>query len=257
MNEFAQLLKDAAGQPPRPLNMVAVRQRAARQGRRRRAGVWLWAAVAALGIGVPTGVSLVPSGDRPTDVRSIENDRDTRRPPAPDPTGDPDLGGAPQEPVRNASTAGSDGAHRQAVTPAASPTLPTATTTATTKAAGYPPMTSCSVYSDGLVDDNQRSCRFTATQPGGWNFYQRELHTPRDIPDTWVSVTRDGHTKEYRTTRTASGNIADGCDDGVIEPGDLVEVVVGPPSRWLGEPNEDAGVGAGAGWGCAEPGPPA
>jgi DNA-binding beta-propeller fold protein YncE len=80
MGEFAQLIKGAAGEPPRPLDMAAVRARAARLGVRRRAGLWLLATLAALGIGVPTGVSLVPSGDRPADVRTVDDDRDPARP---------------------------------------------------------------------------------------------------------------------------------------------------------------------------------
>ena len=74
MTEFADLLKEAAGQPPRPLNMAAVRQRAARLGVRRRAGVWAGAILAVVGIGVPTGTSLAPSGDQPTDVRTVEEE---------------------------------------------------------------------------------------------------------------------------------------------------------------------------------------
>ena len=72
MTEFADLLKEAAGQPPRPLNMAAVHQRAARLGLGRRAGVWAGAILAVVGIGLPTGIGLAPSGDQPTDVRTVE-----------------------------------------------------------------------------------------------------------------------------------------------------------------------------------------
>lgn len=76
MSEFAQLIKDAAGEPPRPLDMAAVRHRAGRLGMRRRARVGLWTFVAVLGIGVPTGVglSLVPANDRPAELRVIDSD---------------------------------------------------------------------------------------------------------------------------------------------------------------------------------------
>lgn len=72
MSEFADLLKEAAGEPPRPLNMATVRQRAARLGVRRRAGTWAGALLATISIGVPTGVALVPSEEHPTDVRTVE-----------------------------------------------------------------------------------------------------------------------------------------------------------------------------------------
>ena len=72
MTKFADLLKEAAGQPPRPLNMAAVHQRAARLGVRRHAGVWAGAILAVVGIGLPTGIALAPSGDQPTDVRTVE-----------------------------------------------------------------------------------------------------------------------------------------------------------------------------------------
>ena len=72
MTEFADLLKKAAGRPPRPLDMAIVRERAMSLGLRRRVGVWLVAFLAVVGSGVPIGVGLAPSGDRPADVRTID-----------------------------------------------------------------------------------------------------------------------------------------------------------------------------------------
>ena len=85
MTEFADLLKEAAGQPPRPLNMAAVHQRAARLGVGRRVGVWAGAILAVVGIGLPTGIALAPSGDQPTGVRTVEE----QVRPQPDPIADP------------------------------------------------------------------------------------------------------------------------------------------------------------------------
>lgn len=75
MPDFTQLLKDAAGTPATPLNMQAVRRRAARLGLGRWR-LWLAGLVALVGVGVPTGSALLPASDRPT---RVETERDQRQ----------------------------------------------------------------------------------------------------------------------------------------------------------------------------------
>lgn len=87
MSEFRHLLHDAAGEPPRPLNMAAVRERAARIGAARRLRFWLITATGVLGLAVPVTGALVTSGSEPSRVETIDDDRDDNAPqpePAPD-----------------------------------------------------------------------------------------------------------------------------------------------------------------------------
>lgn len=86
MTEFSRLLKDAAGTPPAPLNMHAVRDRAARLG----LGRWrlrIFGVIGLVGLGIPVGTSVLPAGDRPAHVETSDrkpglvDDADTDRSP--------------------------------------------------------------------------------------------------------------------------------------------------------------------------------
>src|SRR5688572_27384820 len=82
MSEFVWLVHDAAGQPPRPLRMDEIRHRAARLGWRRRVGLLFVGIGVVGGIGAPTGLTLLPAGERQAQVETIEVDRDRREPPS-------------------------------------------------------------------------------------------------------------------------------------------------------------------------------
>jgi len=256
MPDIRTLLHDAAPQPVAALDMAAVRSRAARRPRRRLV-TWLaglGAVIAAgVGVGIPGGGGiLVNAGqdDRPAVIESDSSRTDeivdgTATAWDPSPGMDDEAGFSP--PVSSPS-ASSPASVPHPLAPTAAPS------------AAYPPMASCSVDNRDLGRGHSRSCRFTATTAGGWNYYQPPNHLPSasDAPTVSVRVTRDGSTTVYSTRMVRDGGPAgtyhlDGCTDDVIEPGDLVEVVITEP--YDATVRTEMGGGAGEHWGCTEPGP--
>jgi hypothetical protein len=256
MTDFALLLKDAAGQPPRPLNMAAIRQRATTLGLRRRISLWTWAVLATLGIGGATGATLATIGHQPSDVRTIHGERDT-----------PD---GPVHPDRNSGSAVAFTPDNRSApgglssTPVSSivavPRTHGPDTTTTTGASEYARAATCSV---DTVGESVRTCRFTATAAGGWNMYFVDPVNGNFNSNAHaeVRVTRDGKTTTYKTHEEQWDPVdpADrrpaGCADNVVQPGDQVEVIVyAPAGDWLQNGQDsnrpDIGAGAGQDWGC-------
>lgn len=103
----------------------------------------------------------------------------------------------------------------------------------------YPAAESCSVDNAGLFTGETRSCRFTATRPGGWRFkLTTGVGTP---PYTFVNVTRGDLSWTY------TGH---GCGDAVVEPGDRVDVSLTNDSAEVSVIK----LGAGHNWDCSHHG---
>lgn len=119
---------------------------------------------------------------------------------------------------------------------------PIVPTPSSTSGPGYSRAEACSVDNAGMAEGEVRSCRFTATRPGGWNL--RFVGFAGTEPMREVVVTRDG-------VATVYGYGGNGwCEDAKIEPGDLVVVRLSDagPSANL------TTLGAGDGWGCRDGG---
>lgn len=277
MTEFARLLRDAAGQPPRPLPMAAIYHRAARRSLRRRVGFGLAVLAALAGLGGPAGVSVLTTGDRPAHVDAVRIE--DRREPTPS-TRPVERRPSHETTATSAVSVSSDSA--SAVPDVGAPSSVSLTTTTTTASStdggsaqytgsrtGAARASSCWVDN---VDSGNRTvragdsvrCRFTAAVSGGWNVHQERGSTSpleSEIVTAVVHVTRNGVTTTYRTreVKTANGSRTEGCADDVIQPGDLVEVVLSESEDDTPldvSPDEGVAVGAGEGWGCTAPGQP-
>ena len=119
----------------------------------------------------------------------------------------------------------------------------------------YPPASACSVDARGMAARQTRSCRFTATESGGWwaGFAGTPLFGVNSFdPSAAVFVTRAGRQTLYETHGPMSPGMDmswAGCDDNIIQPGDLVEVEI-----TAGEGNNPGAyyeAGAGLGWNCS------
>lgn len=259
MADIRTLLHEAAPRPVAPLDMAVIRARAERRPVRRLL-VWVAGIGAVVGFGVPTGSSwLLSPGDSVTiDVV-----------PAPAPSTPSPVGPSPSgREVATADATGQPSASESQPPPSGSTSAqaPAArggsTTTTTAPRADYPAGTACSVDTYGLALGDQRRCRFTATVAGGWNLYQPTPHPPSvaQLPDILVRVRRNGIATTYRPQQVhddgpAGGYTLEGCDDAIIRPGDLVEVVIAQPHEVWMDLRTEMGVGAGEGWGCTDPGP--
>ena len=265
MSDIRTLLHEAAPTPLEPLDMEAVRARAVRRMRRRLVAL-VTGVTALLAAAIPIGNSLLaPAGGGDASVIIAP-------PPAvADPAVEPDrsdqVPSGPAEPSHpSGSTEGSassESPNAQSMAPAPSIFTPTPTADpAATATAKYPLAKSCSVDNAGLAYGEQRSCTFTATHAGGWNFYQPPEHGPSigDPATVTVRVVHDGATQIYRSEMLPDGGPAgsydvEGCDDAIIQPGDLIEVTIEQPDGRYEVVVGEAGGGAGKGWGCTEQGP--
>ena len=105
---------------------------------------------------------------------------------------------------------------------------------------GYPAAASCHVNTNNLAPGQQRSCRFRATDPGGWRYRSSGGAGAGGGPEAHVTVIRNGQ------TYVDPGDTGARCANGAILPGDLVEVTIR---------QENAGyiiadMGAGLGYAC-------
>ena len=255
MTDIRTLLHDAAPSPTGPLDMAAVRARARRSPGRRLAA-WIVGAGALIGVGVPVGNAVLVTGGHDTAVEVVDPTPTTGVTTTSIPAAAPQRDAPATDREYGAGSTASNVTDAESALPASSgseaPTM------------GYDPpyprASECSVDTYGLASGDARTCRFTATAAGGWNYYQPP-HGPTitEIPYIEVSVTRGDETRVYRTERVPSGTPTGGyrlkgCDDDIIRPGDRVEVLIQQADPWMDIRNE-MGVGAGSGWGCSDPGP--
>ena len=258
MTDLRTLLHDAAPTPRRPLDMAAVRRRSQRLGLRR-VGLWLGALGVLAGVAVPVAGGLVPSsgpdagvdvGPGPTTTTTLD----------PDPgDGGPVPSSIPADEAE-ASTASRVGSPRSGddpspVTPASpgNAGAPATTEPPAALAGQYPAAPECSVDNEGLGAGEQRRCRFTATKTGGASLISSDGVDPEaTVFRGEVFLTRAGRTTRYEVGHSAGARagevgVAAGCSDVVIEPGDLVEVVL---TNGSGRQVATTTLGAGDGWAC-------
>ncbi|HVE75129.1 MAG TPA: hypothetical protein VNA30_08625 [Mycobacteriales bacterium] len=248
MPDVAELFANAARTPADGLDLNRVQRRAVALRRQQQAvrGTVLVAAglvvlvVTQVGRSAPDALEQIPA-DKPTPSSSVRSE-----PAAPISRGlaAPGSGIKPAgslAPVRpNTTAAGTPAAQDK---PAPAP----ARSQAAAPAAGYPPAASCKVDTMGLLPNEERTCRFTATREGGWRFEQRNGAGYVNRAKAFVDVTRNGRTTRYGGDASGrlSGNVQCGTD--VVQPGDLVTVTVGQTEvGYL-----DLEIGAGAGYRCS------
>lgn len=159
-----------------------------------------------------------------------------------------------KETASDVATETASGPAPLAAAPASDVAPATATSPAGSADSSYPPASDCSVDARGMAAGTTRSCQFTATDYGGWwaGFAGMPLFGVNNPdPSAAVWVTR-GTSKEFYMSDGGQGPAMDmswaGCDNNIIQPGDLVEVVI-----TAGEGNNPGSyyeAGAGLGWSC-------
>lgn len=114
-----------------------------------------------------------------------------------------------------------------------------------------PPASACTVDNAGLNPGGQRMCSFTATTMGGATMRSDGVvMAAGNGAQGYVTITRQGirrtHTVQYNSAR--AGELGVFSCGGLIEPGDLVEVVLtnGPAAL----DGSTVTLGAGEGWYC-------
>lgn len=248
MTDIRMLLHEAAPQPLRPLDMTALRARARRRTARR-VITWLAGLGIAVGAGLPVGGSLLVSAG---DVERADRVSPDRSALSTLPPSEPGAGG-----VGSGKGPGLVGAPGPTHPGEADPSPVTTATAGDTgglalSPSDYPAAASCSVDTTGLGDGEQRRCRFTATRGGGTDMTTNGPTNPAPgtPPSGDVTVTRNGVATTYHVRTAGAGDLSAfaGCGD-VIEPGDLVEVVLtngisGDTDQWT------TTLGAGEGWSC-------
>lgn len=135
--------------------------------------------------------------------------------------------------------------------------VPASPVAAEARRTDYAAATACSLDMSTMAPGQTRTCRFTATKPGGWNF-ERDGSDPRSVggfdwPSARVTVSRDGESTVYEPEfEERSGvMVLDGCADDIIEPGDLVDVELTSGSMDVDFATK---VGAGHLWDCSSAG---
>ena len=209
MTEFSSLLKDAAGAPPRPLNMHAVRDRAARLGLGRWR-LWVFGVIGLVGLGVPVGTSVLPAGDRPAHVETSDRKSgpidETNIDSSP---GTTDRAVAAKSGARMASgkpASAQDPGEMPASAPSQRPPAPGGGSGPSTESEG------CQAWGNGeaivVGFGLPPECTYTATVAGGY----------RTTTATWqLKIVRDG--REIHL----SGETHLPCGEvGTVQPGDVV-----------------------------------
>ena len=256
MTDLSTLLHESAPTPRRPLDLDAIHARAQRRGGWRR--WWLGGLAAVLAVPASAGI-LAPAHEG---ASTVDTDRrppvvTPDEPPAPDGTAvGGDDGGATSddragEPVAAgrplaASTAGPDGS-------SPSPTTPVWSTAGDEldpmPADPYPLASACSVDDAGHTPGEERRCRFTASGRGGASLRSSGPTSPVGSSGR-VLVTRNGQTTthEVRYQSVRAGEFGAFACGGLIEPGDLVEVVL--TTKSTPDDGTVTTLGAGEGWEC-------
>lgn len=258
MSDLRQVFHDAAAPPTRPLDVEEL-VRAARR-RRHRWAAWLASLGAVVAIATPVGLQWAAGGGSHSHLRTL---------PAPGSTTTTTIGGGPMVTTPMAVAGFSPPSQAG---PKASGEAGSAVTTASSSPAGAEPHAAsnpsassagdCFIDTTGMAPGQTKSCRFVATDSGGW-WGGYAVSASRPIAGDWfntrpvtvVKVTRAGLTSSYETTESSqptpmdpSGN---GCGDDVIQPGDQVEVDVTAPDH--GTVSQATGPyegGAGRDWNC-------
>ena len=122
---------------------------------------------------------------------------------------------------------------------------PTRPSTTVSGSADYPRAPSCSLSSVGLAPGQSRSCQFTATAVGGWDFDDSAGGAGFDRPQATLTVRHAGKTRTYRSDGFST------CADAVIRRGDRVRLTLIAPTM---EVSLTYRAGAGRGWDCAHTG---
>ncbi|MGQ0434118.1 MAG: hypothetical protein ACT452_17150 [Microthrixaceae bacterium] len=246
MTDIRMLLHHAAPQPLGPLDMTALRARARRRSLRRFA-TWVAGVGAVITAAVPTGGAFLVNaaqGDR--DQAAVEQDAGavdaTEIVDAADPA--PMPGSAPSAPSIEGSNAlvGSMGG-----------VIGTTSTTSEEPSASsfYPRQSECVVDNADLGDGEIRTCRFTATARGGTEMTSSGTTDPPGATGE-VTVTRNGVSTTYyphmRRRRVGDASVFVGCSGGLIQPGDLVDMVL---TNSTADPEHATiTLSAGEGWSC-------
>lgn len=256
MTDLHTLLRESAPAPSSPLDMSAVRQRAARLGTRR-FFAWVAGLGVATGLVVPIGGPLLVSGDRAEQVAT-----DVRAPDNGDQEGDEGVDRVEDraDAGSSASDAGNDeGSESASEASASAPPSTVARGTASGSVADaaapaapaehFPAAAVCTVDTVGLGAGHERVCRFTATAAGGASLTTTGPISPPPGIKAEVIVTRNGESTTYVVTEDTvrAGEVGTFRCGRIIEVGDLVEVVL------TNSPAPDGHrttLGAGEGWEC-------
>jgi hypothetical protein len=246
MPDVRELLHQAAAPPTRPLDVAAL-HRAARR-RRSRLVAWLASLGALAAVGTPLGLQWAGSGSHDT-VRTLPAPASTTTTTTTTTTTIVGL-------TSNQGVVPAGAADLSSVAGTGLDTQPSDQTEGQSSGdASYPPASGCSVDNSGAAPDELRTCRFTATTVGGWAAsYGPSVPAPSGPPvggfalgnpSSSVLVTHGGVRTEY----DANPKNGVACTNGIIQPGDLVEVRMRASSST--GPNTPYYVSAGDSYGCA------
>jgi hypothetical protein len=244
--DISELLSTAARTTQADPDLAVLERRAGSLRRRQRAvlssgvlslGLLVALLVRATGGASVDGLHEVPMTDgksRPTASASSFNgplpaEPSVATPPAGSRQPFPGAGSPTAGPVRSGRRSPNVQGPRPAATPSAEST-------------DFPPAPSCHVSTRDLASGETKSCRFTATAPGGWRIKNGLTVGYVNRARAEVRVTRDGRTTTY------GGQFSDpnACGDDVIRTGDLVTVTV----QQTDVGTTDFDLAAGSGYDC-------
>lgn len=240
MPEISDLLHEAARGPQLSLDLDRVSRRARALRRREQATVSTGAAFAALVVAVP--LLLHGGGSQRDEVHLVPaptlSSAPTSTPTGVASGGRGDVSSGPGRSAQPGSTAAgtpSDPPASPEPEPASASTSPTAVPSQFPRAAG------CEVSTTELGANERRTCRFTATEWGGWRISRAGLGAGYvNNTEALVTVQHAGKATQY------DGNGSETCGYDIIEPGDLVTVTV----KQTDVGSFDFTLGAGADYHC-------
>jgi hypothetical protein len=224
MPDIGELLASAVRDDDGSPDLVWVEKRAVTLQRRQRiarstaaAGVVLVAAVIFRTAGAgKDALELVPASPAPRSTA-------TSTPlPAPAPGGTAPLAGRPGGPPASGGAVPAVPASPAEGTSRPDPGAQDRPSPDASPAPQYPSRRSCSVSTKALGPEQTATCRFTATEPGGYEIFGGSFVLPKDDPVAYVEVVHQG-----RTTRYEVWKAPDPCRSNVIAVGDLVTVTAG------------------------------
>jgi hypothetical protein len=244
--------------------MAAVRRRAHRFSRRRLL-TWLAGVVAVTGAAVPAGTTLVASANHSERVGVVGPTLPAR--PTPSTTSTTELAVAPHTDGAGGSTNGTPPSSIADALPSSDPTA-SATTAPPPGSPGddtYPTGSDCSIDARGMASGTHKYCRFTATDYGGWWAGFAGTPVSDGVNDPMLTaepnccasdssaamwVTRAGTQHFYASDRSRMYGGWTGCNNNIIQPGDLVEIEIKFGNGTYNTPSSYYEAGAGLGWSC-------